>query len=78
MRVKCIKKCTQYSGKKPYWYSPDVGEILDVIETIIKCGRLLYDLSGYSEFFYDASCFEVIRDEPAEVIEEQEPEYETA
>jgi hypothetical protein len=78
MRVRCKEKCKEYSGELPYWYSPDVGDEIDVVDAVVQHGKLWYDLAGYEEFLYDAEKFEVIRNEPAEVIEETEPAYATA
>lgn len=79
MRVRCKEKCKDYSGKHPYWYSPDVDEVLEVKDVLIALGKKWYDLEGYPEFLYDAKNFEVVRDDtPAEVIEEEETELQTA
>lgn len=72
MRVRCKEKCKDYNGKRPYWCSPDVDDECEVIDVVISGGQLWYDLAGYDDFLYDADCFEVIKDTPAEVIEEQE------
>lgn len=70
-KVICIVKPVRYGGLKPYWYSPDVGDILEVIS--VKCffGDLYYELAGYSEFLYDADCFAEIQDQPAEITEKE-------
>lgn len=78
MKVRCKIKCTEYSGTNPYWYSPDVDDVIEVVDVVMQLGKKWYDLLGYSEFLYDADCFEVVRDTPAEVIEEQETELVTA
>lgn len=70
-KVICIEKCTEYFGKLPYWYSPEVGDILDVIKVENHYGRIFYDLDGYPEFLYDSKFFATLPDQPAEVIEEQ-------
>lgn len=72
MKVRCKTKCADYSGKKPYWYSPDVDEVLEVKDVVFEFGKKWYDLDGYSEFLYDVKNFEVVKDTPAEVIEENE------
>lgn len=72
MRVRCKEKCIEYIGQLPYWYSPEVGDEIDVIDAVLQFGKLWYDLAGYDEFLYDARNFEVIREQPAMVSTELE------
>lgn len=72
MKVRCKTKCVEYSGINTYWYSPDVDEVIEVKAVLFEFGKKWYDLEGYPEFLYDAKNFEVIKDTPAEVIEETE------
>lgn len=72
MKVRCKTKCTGYSGTNPYWYSPDVDDVLEVSDVLFELGKKWYEFVSYPEFIYDADCFEVIKYTPAEVIEETE------
>jgi hypothetical protein len=69
-----IEKCIHYSGDKPYWYSPEVGDKLHVIEAKVMYGLLFYDLEGYSEFLYDARYFATLPDDTADDMQEEEKE----
>jgi hypothetical protein len=71
-KVICIEKCVQYSGDKPYWYSPEVGAVLEVVKAKTVYGRVFYDLDGYSEFLYDARFFATLPDESADEMAEEE------
>jgi hypothetical protein len=65
LRVICIKKCNEYYGELSYWYSPEVGDELVVINSEKRYGRLFYDLEGYPEFLYDSKYFATLPDADA-------------
>jgi hypothetical protein len=73
-KVMCIKKCNEYDGKLPYWYSPEVGEITEVINSKEYFGRQFYDLDGYPEFWFLAECFATLPDSTADEMQEQSRE----
>jgi hypothetical protein len=74
MRVICIDKPTEYYGERPYWYSPEVGDIVEVIEVKQYYGQAYYDLAGYPEFLYDARSFATLPEPDADETKEVENE----
>lgn len=81
MRVMCINDkwvAHSWNQHKP---SPSVGDIDKVVneEFDIEIGAMFYQLERFGpECWYRSDMFAILPDEPAEVIEEQEPEYATA
>jgi hypothetical protein len=72
MKVICIEKCTEYVGKMPYWYSPEVGDELTVLSVEEHYGRTFYDLDGYPEFLYDSKFFATLPEPDADNMKEEE------
>lgn len=74
MKVVCVEKCTEYVGKMPYWYNPEVGDELTVLDIEEPLGRTFYDLDGYPEFLYDSKFFAILPDTSADDMQEAEHE----
>lgn len=74
MKVVCVEKCTEYLGKMPYWYSPEVGDEITVLDIEEHCGRTFYDLEGYPEFLYDSKFFAILPSPSADDMAEAEKE----
>ena len=72
MRVRCIDKCDHYIGDKPFWASPEVGEVSTVNGEEDWRGIKLLHLDEYPGFAFDARCFAILPDAEPKTLTEEE------